>query len=454
MTGLQDVPRILRKHWLKAAVAFAVTLATVAVGTFLATPVYEASAVVLVRLGREYLSEPGLGDRRAVINRDSESVINNEIQILRSADLVRRVVTEIGETDLYPDLADAAPSSAPPLARAEQRFEAGYGAQALPDTSVIRLTFRHPDPDMVARALNILVGVYREKHLETFGNPGAMDFLEEQVASHRARLEEAEAHLNELLRQDPSLASKRADDSLFTQRERLEIAANEAQSRIDGLGGELRFLAAERDAVGERNEATGQAQDNRAVESAKLRLLNLQLEEQRLLGSYSEENRQVVNMGRQIELAEAFLAEQEERIGAQGTSADLEREILEKEGELRFESARVASLRSQLATLSEVLTALPSRQARYRDLARARDVHEENYKTTLKQYENARIAEEMDRQKMASISVIQEARVPIEPVSPRKRLNLAVGALLGAALALAVALAAEMTGGASPAQPL
>ncbi len=40
-----------------------------------------------------------------------------------------------------------------------------------------------------------------------------------------------------------------------------------------------------------------------------------------------------------------------------------------------------------------------------------------------------RISEEMDRQKIANIAVLQPGLVPSTPVRPRKRLNLAVGTM-------------------------
>ena len=57
--------------------------------------------------------------------------------------------------------------------------------------------------------------------------------------------------------------------------------------------------------------------------------------------------------------------------------------------------------------------------------------------------ENARSSAEMDRQKLANISVIQPAYAPLAPVSPRPMLNLVVAVVIGGGLAVGAALAME-----------
>ena len=85
----------------------------------------------------------------------------------------------------------------------------------------------------------------------------------------------------------------------------------------------------------------------------------------------------------------------------------------------------------------------PQLQQRYRELLRERDLNEENYETYLRNFEAARVSAEMDRQKIANISLIQKASVPDKPVSPHVLLNLIVGALLGLALAVGLAFAID-----------
>jgi capsular polysaccharide biosynthesis protein len=49
----------------------------------------------------------------------------------------------------------------------------------------------------------------------------------------------------------------------------------------------------------------------------------------------------------------------------------------------------------------------------------------------LSKFEESRISNAMDSEKMANLSVIQPAYPPSKPVAPRKRLNMLIALLLG-----------------------
>ena len=49
----------------------------------------------------------------------------------------------------------------------------------------------------------------------------------------------------------------------------------------------------------------------------------------------------------------------------------------------------------------------------------------------------------MDRHKINNIKVIQKAPVPLDPILPRKGMNIASGAIVGAILGACIALCAE-----------
>ena len=59
------------------------------------------------------------------------------------------------------------------------------------------------------------------------------------------------------------------------------------------------------------------------------------------------------------------------------------------------------------------------------------DVDQENYRLYLKKFEESRISNAMDAEKIANVSVLERAIPPLKPVSPKVRLNLALGVFLG-----------------------
>ena len=136
-------------------------------------------------------------------------------------------------------------------------------------------------------------------------------------------------------------------------------------------------------------------------------------------------------MRREIALVEEFL--KEEATGSSGRHGE----------ELGILSVRKKSLEDRLAEIEGDLGSLPALSGRYRELKRALDAREATYKRVTSRLENARTSAEMDRQKIANISVIQPAYAPLDPVSPRPMLNLVVAVIVGGGLAVGAALAME-----------
>jgi capsular polysaccharide biosynthesis protein len=71
------------------------------------------------------------------------------------------------------------------------------------------------------------------------------------------------------------------------------------------------------------------------------------------------------------------------------------------------------------------------------------DVDGQNYQLYLSKIEESRISDAMDREKIASVSLIEPARVPFKPVSPKVLLNMVLAIFLGGFGALGLAFFLE-----------
>ena len=97
---------IIKKHKWKIVTLFLSTVITVAVGSLLATPLYQASAQLLIKPGREDVYVSPTGSSPAVINYSYQGErVKSEISILTSFNLVIELVNKVGINRLfdYPD---------------------------------------------------------------------------------------------------------------------------------------------------------------------------------------------------------------------------------------------------------------------------------------------------------------------------------------------------------------
>lgn len=369
-----------KRRGLIAAVWLSTILGVAFVTFFVLTPTYQSTAVVLVKLGRELVYNPELGDRTAFFT-SMDSIILAELEILHSDDLLRDVVDSLDPVRLYPDL--GSDDVANPVQLAVQRFREAYAATAVSMTEVIRISFRHPDPEIAADAVNVLVDRLKEHHLRAFGEPQSTAFLQVKVVRLQKELEESEEKLEAFQSKRPILTVDNAAEML--EQERVRIA------------GALKQV---------RNEAAALRESGAFLK-----------DEQKSLSPYSHSD----------SLLEAAL--------------DLQ--IVSVVAEQRAQAMRQRGLERQLATATEKLQTLPSHLSTYRALLRERDENARIYEIYSRWIEEALISEEMDRKKIANISVIQKGRPALEPSSPNKLLNLAVGSVLGLVLGFGLALGLE-----------
>ena len=87
---------------------------------------------------------------------------------------------------------------------------------------------------------------------------------------------------------------------------------------------------------------------------------------------------------------------------------------------------------------------LESDTGKHNDLQREVKQAEDNYQLYAKKREEARIADELDRQKITNVSIAEAATVSQIPTSPNRPVNLLLGIVLAAFLSLGSVFSAEM----------
>jgi uncharacterized protein involved in exopolysaccharide biosynthesis len=359
--SLRDTIELLLRHRVLVA---AISCCAVVLATMVAlfqTQIYQSTAVLLIKFGREMISRPEIGERETLVNREN-AIINVEIQILRSEAVVEGAIEALTVKELYPGLYENPPEGVPIDRVAASRFRRNFIVSAVPASDVLKVSFRHTDPEVAAKTVNVLVDQFKKKHLRG----EATVFLDEQVESYRATLEQKEGQVQEFRSLHTAFSVKDPGALLMSQQSSLTGDLDRAREQIAAI---------------RRRLATPAPVDTteRRSDRAELR------------SRLDEQTRLTTN----LEAVEAEL----------GNLA-----VLQKE---------------------------------YRQLVRERDETEELYHTYFKKLADARISNEMDRKRIANISVIQDGRVPLKPIRPKKVLYVAVGASAGLVLGCLAAFLVE-----------
>ncbi len=454
-SSLRDFLTVLFRHRNTILVVFFTVAATVTVVSYMLPPTYEAKSSLLVKFGREYIYRPEVGERgssdmRPLIPLNQEEVINSEIQILTSRDLVEKVIRAIQVENIYPEVIRNPSKMITPLEAAILKFEKKLSVEGLRKSSVIQVSLQHKNPRIAAKAVNLLVDFLKEKHLQVYSDPKS-SFLEQQLSAYAQRLKESQNELEAFKQKYQVFSLEEQRTLLLKQRTELDTSFKTSQNQIKEFQNKLLSLKTQMRAVSKDVPLYTETERYKIIDDAKAQLLSLQLKEQELLHKYNENTSLVINVRKEIKIVQDFIKKQEEdlkgkvRTGQNIVYQDVEREMIKTQAELSSQEAKSATLRKQIAQLDQEMQTFDLREKDLLNLKRELAANEKNYKTYLEKVEEALISDNLNRQKMTNISVIQAAAVPQKPIKPKKALNVALGIILGAVSGLGLAFFSEYT---------
>ena len=195
---------------------------------------------------------------------------------------------------------------------------------------------------------------------------------------------------------------------------------------------------------------TKQLPNQYSAERLNTMMVELQNKRTQLLTKFRPDDRLVKEVDEQIRITREALARADQKTSVeeatdlnplrQTLETDLARARLDQSGA----KARRDTLATQLTQYEGSLKKLEADTAKHDDLEREKKEAEENYQLYAKKREEARIADELDRQKITNVSVAEIATAPQTPSSPNRPLNLILGIVLAAFLSIGCVFAAEL----------
>ena len=117
-----------------------------------------------------------------------------------------------------------------PLQAAILAFEKNLTVEGVKKSNVIEVAFQHKDPQVAARAVNLLVDDYKEKHLQVFSDPQS-SFLEQQLAEYEAKLKESESRMEAFKQKNRVFSLEEQRSLLLKQRMELDTSLKTTRTR-------------------------------------------------------------------------------------------------------------------------------------------------------------------------------------------------------------------------------
>jgi uncharacterized protein involved in exopolysaccharide biosynthesis len=412
-------------------------------------PNYTASARLMVRDSRARITVSPDQGTDAVRDRTPEQM-GSLIALVRSPALVQEILVDLGwnaspqpETNqgilasllslpskLYRRFHHVpAPS---PIESASNWIANAIEASPVGNSNVIHIGYSSSNPEAAANLINRLIDKLIAKYTSLYDTTVAQRFYRDQRAVLSTSVDSAQTALNAFAQRVGSELLTLNPDQL-----RARIAALEEERASTKT--EIAELRARREAPPETIYADATSGDtssgiivNPAVSSIKARLVELEIRRGELLTRYAPKSMMIADINQQITEARRLLAQ--ERANTI--------EIYRKDADARIAAtqARIDALGQQITEYRGKLVELEAIAPEWERLQNELDTQRQAYQTYLRKEEEVRFSNALDEQQILNVTVVEPARVPRDPeASPFLKL-IVVGAGLGLALGVGLAL--------------
>lgn len=377
-----------------------------------------------------------------------ETIMNSEIEILTSIDLIRDVVDAVGAERILAQISGGADAG-----QAISLVKGNLQVEVLPRSSVFRIVFSHPDPAVAPLVLREIIDRYLRRHLEIHRAAGMIrDSLAQETDQLRSRLAQTEEQLRQA-KIKAGIASfedtrRQLSEQIAAIRQQIFAAEAELAAQGSVLEG-----ASKRSQVKSATPATeptsvelppGKIEEYASLSARMARLLAF---EQELSTLYTSENARVKEVRAQIADADNAkrILEQEfpsliqpgVAVAPSGqSSASFDYGALSAQhAALR---AKIKTLTSQYEQLRAEAATIDQSEAAISELVRKKDLEEANYRYYAASLEQSRINETLANGRVSNISEIQSPSPPSRDWSRSLRI---LAGLAGGGLGLGLAWA-------------
>lgn len=391
----------------------------------------------------------------------TEQDLNSEVELLRSRDLLERVVVKTGLHErpgrwmtLLKDRlvggASNSKSAARQVARSTLALQSDLSIDPIQKTSLISVSYTSTDPELTARVLRTLADLYLEKHLEVHRPVGVFDFFEQETERYRKELDAAKARVAAFGQSEGVISPSMERDAALGQVTDLTQKLRETEAELASARERVRVLDSLLAATPARITTESREASARLQELQKGKLLELELKHSELNRVYQPNYPLVVEVEQQLAITRDAIARAEQSpLREQATDVNptyewMTTELARARSELAAQEARRATLDGILRSSRDRALTLDRLTLESHELQRDLKVAEENYVTYHRKREEARISNALDTRRIVNVAVAESAAVPIKPARPRRLLMLLLAGVAAVVGSLGLAFVVDV----------
>lgn len=407
---------------------------------YLATPLYETHAKILIlpQTGAGVVISSGAEETQII--KVSQQDVNTEIELLTSEDVIRKTISSflkegkglglrvkktkwhdraiemikyaINETLIFLKLKDRVSNFEAKVALLTDSLE----VEPVALSNVILITLEAENRRVAAVVLNRLLDVYIKHHNEVYTKDEGAGFYSDQAQKFRQKLESAETQLKDYQKKWHIVdleGQNKANIAQYAELKRnlqlIEVSISEIESKIKALKAGLQNGVV----------VTRELKKIPAIVEIEKELVPLYLERSEVLKTFTKSSREYININRQVEILQ-----RENR-------NEVKKAIATEELELDSLKVKKASLSQKMDEIQGAADEISYKEKKLKEFQREVALLQKNYMLYSSKKEDALIISDRKRRNLANVSVAERAEIPVKPSFPKRVLFLIISFILG-----------------------
>jgi capsular exopolysaccharide synthesis family protein len=430
---LRQYAHIIWKRFWVVIAAIAICLGGAFWYTTTRPRLYRASASVEI----SFQSPRVLGDDIDQIAQSSDwwagkTFLETQYKILKSRTIALKAAKRLKNEDIWlllnkpPEENRAATKEE--IKEASDVIRDGLEIEPIKDSRVVLVKFSHTDPGLAATVANNLADAYIDDNLtrRLSSTKGASLWLDEQLETLRRQLDDAELAIHNFKKENNILSVSLEDriNILSRRIQTLSAKSDEAMTERLALEAEMAQLERIRNVDDPINDPALAYVKKPVIEALKEQYVKAYMKLVELRGRYMEKHPK-------IQAQQALLA---------AIRRDLEREALLELKVLKAKQRALAGTegryKAALKSAKKEGLELARKAIEFNRLKRTEAHTEKLYEMVLSRFKETDLAKEL---RTNNVRMMDRARVPAVPYSPKTHLNLAIGFALGLLLGVGLA---------------
>jgi len=448
---LRDYLRVFLKRRWTVITVFAVTVLTVAIHAFTATPIYQATTRLII--DKENPNVVSIQEVMAV-DASGTDYYQTQYKIIESRSVAREVIRRLNLLDneefsprpkdtllskLKTSMVETASSTVETIASlfrrekapgepseqedAENRVISAFleriDVSPIRNSRLVDVSFEAKDPVLAGKIVNTLAAAYIDQNLETKlrAVQDAVRWLQTRIEEERKKVEKAEQALLKYKEQHDIVTDFSSDVEKVTAQKLAQLNTQVVEAESKRVEAETRYQqAAAMSGSPEMLDSVPEVLNNDLIRQIKSMEVDLYKRMSELSKKYGEQHPQMIAIESELKTLQKRKAQEITRV------------INSLRNEYKVAEAKEKSLKAALEKQKKESLDLNQKAIQYTVLSREAESAKQMYDLLIKRFKETSLTEDM---RTGNIRIIDRAEVPKSPVRPKKMFNILLAVILG-----------------------